>query len=245
MDYNSLLSAFPRHWKNILKSEILMDDHIQLWPTVTNSKKPCSTVYKLLNKSDKGITRSGHKWQMLLPEFQWNVHYESFRNIRKVTNVVKYKDFQYRLLHNKIFCNNVLFYWKLVDSQQCDFCDWDKQDLLHLLYHCPASQAIWRNLMNYFRSLDIDMSELLLSPENIVYSLLHPRPGNVINTLVLLCKFYLFRCKVQLSTPTFRELLDELELFYRIELYNANLKNRISQHKRKWEILYHEATPSL
>ena len=42
-----------------------------------------------------------------------------FKNINEISKVTKLKDFQYRLLHNKIFCNDILV-GLLIPGDGCD-----------------------------------------------------------------------------------------------------------------------------
>ena len=74
---------------------------------------------------------------------------KAFVNINKVTNIVKYRDFQYRLLCNAIHTNNRLFHWKIVTSKRCEYCDAEMQDIKHLMYACPIIANIWKKFSEY------------------------------------------------------------------------------------------------
>ena len=49
---------------------------------------------------------------------------------------VKLRNFQYRLLLNKIFVNDTLCKWKIKANDTCEICNRDKQTIVHLLTHC-------------------------------------------------------------------------------------------------------------
>ena len=61
---------------------------------------------------------------------------EAFKSIRKITQVTKCRDFQYRLLANAIFTNNRLYHWKITESNVCEYCNQCKQTPKHLLCTC-------------------------------------------------------------------------------------------------------------
>ena len=44
----------------------------------------------------------------------------AFKNIKKLTNITKYRDFQYRLLSSDIHFNNRLYHWRIKDSNVCE-----------------------------------------------------------------------------------------------------------------------------
>ena len=47
---------------------------------------------------------------------------------------------QFRLFHNKTFCNDVLFLWKKTDSQQCNICEKENKQL-YICYLCVYIQG--------------------------------------------------------------------------------------------------------
>ena len=120
LEYNSLVSAVPSYWKFIINSNVeLIDPHIMKWDFIEANSKPVRVIYQDMMSDDKAINNSAKKWNaMLQTEFEVETHSKAFKNIQVITNVTKYRDFQFRLLHNKIFCNNILYHWKKVNSQQ-------------------------------------------------------------------------------------------------------------------------------
>ena len=153
-----------------------------------------------------------------------------FKNIRKITNVTKLRNFQFRLLHNIIFCNNILFFWNIKTSQICDNCD-QKEDVVHMLIRCQAVTPLWRWLAQLFRKLQIDVD---LTDYNIIVNKIQTPWDAIGNFIILATKFYIYRCKVQGCVPSVRLLVYELENWHNIEYYNAAQSNRMGKHIRKW-----------
>ena len=56
----------------------------------------------------------------------------AFQNMYKITYSTKLRDFQYRLLLNKIITNTKLHAWALADDDLCTFCGGKSETVEHL-----------------------------------------------------------------------------------------------------------------
>ena len=59
---------------------------------------------------------------MLQTELSYADFLKLFRNIKIITNYVKLRSFQYRMLCNAIVTNKLLYKWKIIESENCTFC---------------------------------------------------------------------------------------------------------------------------
>ena len=125
-----------------------------------------------------------------------------FKNIKKISNAVKLQNFQYRLLHNKIFCNDVLYYWRKTPSQICNWCEEKKQTINHLLYNCKYARRIQHWFDCWMDSLDITFE---MSLKNVVFNMVNENRTHISNSLELVIKQYLFRCKCSNTLPSVNE----------------------------------------
>ena len=156
-EYSSLINAIPKLWKFFLHNENLLDSHVDRYDLVSYDNF-ANVVYKFLNTDDTGLKKSAQKWSKLLnEEFDFATHKAAFLNLYSLTNITKLRNFQYRLLHNKIFCNDQLYYWKKVPSQNCDFCQTTKQNIVHLMYTCEYSTRIWHSIKREMKKYDIEI----------------------------------------------------------------------------------------
>ena len=151
-----------------------------------------------------------------------------FKNITKLTSSVKLRDFQYRLLHNKIFCNDQLFYWKKLTSNCCDFCD-TKQSIVHLMFECPIVRPIWMRLQAAFWKAEIECN---INKATVIFNQIHENHTHICNTVALIVKQFIYRCKCQNKAPNFNEVIHEIRLNYKIDLYN-NFSDS-SKVKERW-----------
>ena len=233
LGYNSIISAIPSYWRFLMRTHDLIDTHIKLYDA--RSKKHFSKiVYKTIMYSEVGICASVKKWNRFWP-VNFNTHKKAFRDLYGVTSIIKYRNFQYRLLHDKIFCNNVLYYWGKVDSQKCDWCVEPKQNVAHLLYSCPVAEHLWKELKLFLRIKDIEVE---INLENVIYNLIHPKYKHIANFLALVLKFFIFKCKCRQEKPKPRCYFQEIKYLFYIENYNAINTNQICKHNQKWSPIF-------
>ena len=153
--YYPIISAIPDVWCFFLKMPALIDNNKDKYETIISLKSALRTVYQDIMSSDQAILRVRVIWHKLLA-CDWTVEdcAKLFKNIYQVTTITKLCSFQYRLLHNKVFCNNILVHWGKVNSNLCDFCSIKKQDITHLLFHCAKIRPIWMKFRALIRKAD-------------------------------------------------------------------------------------------
>ena len=140
-EYHSLISVIPDTWKFFLKTPDLVDyeENFNLINSVSGVSRQ---VYPDLIRTDDAIWHVCKTWNGKLKEgknVDMNTMRQYFKNIRFIRNTVKLRDFQYRLLHNKIFCNDILVHWSKVQADKCDFCKTKKQTIIHLMHDCKKN----------------------------------------------------------------------------------------------------------
>ena len=68
-------------------------------------------------------------------------------DIYKITNIPKYRSFQYRLLQRGLVTNIHLYKWGLADSDKCSFCQQESETVPHMLATCVQATEIWQNFV--------------------------------------------------------------------------------------------------
>ena len=241
---NSLKMAIPKEWKEhyqiITKQDFL--------PTPPHNYDKCICMYKnnfskLVYNSMADdvllIHRKYLKWlQDIGTEFcEGLIDFGlEHKNILKLTNVTKYRDFQYRLLQRGLVTNIDLHNWGLMDSNLCSTCMEQEESLVHLLVQCPTVQEFWTKFEEYIATTFPGV-RISLTPRNIILSSVVPRNTRnhrVINFLSLITKQYIYRQRC-LNKPTiFRELKAIFRKTESIEKYIAQKNGKIAIHNRKW-----------
>ena len=112
--------------------------------------KPSKFVYNFMSQNcpTRHMMVYAHRWYEKLDKIDSLdiVQYINlFKNIYKTTRDVKLRNFQYRLLLNKVFTNDILYKWGKVNTNTCEICnDNSKQTTVHLLYECKQAQSLWK-----------------------------------------------------------------------------------------------------
>ena len=227
----SLIKSIPPYWKHVLKEGgVSQDDFQDRFELVESGVKLSKLVYHNINTDVTAIHNSVIFWDKHLEELDYDVHHNAFKNVYKVINIPKLRSFQFHLLHNKIFCNNVLFHWGVKKSQGCDWLN-VKQSILHLLYECHVVKWIWQELFAIFYRID---DTIVLNKINIVYNLIHAKPAHVLNFLTLVTKFVIFRCKCAGIHPSKSLIISEFIQWYEIEHNIAYNNRKLGKHISKW-----------
>lgn len=239
-----IINAIPHEWKEILVSQGTTDyTHLYNIDKIAGTNKISHLVYSKLIWDDTDIERARIKWQNRLNiTIDIEKFIKLFDNIYKVTINTKLRDFQYRLLHNLIVNNRHLFVWKLKDNDKCSFCKTEMEHTNHLFYLCPVVQNLWRDLQMYIamKTDNAYGSLLVFSLENIIFNTVHPKPGHIVNMLVLITKQLVYRCRCLEMRPNIDLLINEIITIRKMEYIYAKQKEKLPKHFSKWCKLFIE-----
>ena len=194
-------------------------------------------VYRALIGNPLASVDSFNSWQKAYPSLDENDNFtmdafiRCFVNLYKITNVVKLRDFQYRLLHKRVPSNKELQRWGIKSSKLCAKCG-ETEDIRHLLYECEHIQNIWANWSEYIRSRFDACVEVNF--ETVILNNFVTNPKNVIYLLGFLLKQLIYRQKCAGRPMTFIIFKSEVKLCEQIELYNARKGNKVPFHEAKW-----------
>ena len=234
LEYESLKSAIP---KKLLQSEKTSSS---LWETILKNQNKSKCLYNILLKAQ--IIPINKKYVQIKTKVNVTEHkfQKAFKDIQKISNITKFRDFQYRLLVNGIHTNDRLFYWKIVPSQICEYCKDKIQNIEHLMYSCDIVRKIWREFQEYIdkEKLCMDPNVVEINWKTIFLNKVHPKATHLINFLTLIIKQHIYACKCLNVEIKFLEIVKKFKSLQRIELYNAKCNNRIEAHNKKWQIAF-------
>ena len=230
--YTSIVAAITDSWQHLLRTPNLIDDHQTPRETLKGYSKVSQWVYKDMIHNNEVLYRCVKMWTQKLGTTEnisdWLVH---FCQIYVHTTVIKLRNFQYRLLHNKIFCRDILKHWGKVDSNMCNLCGREKQSILHLMYYCTEVQAIWNRVRAKCRLKKIPVE---FSPQNVIFNTIHDKTNHIVNTIVLIIKQYVYRCICMDRKVEYAQVLYKIQLYYRIEHENASFLTSYKKIEAKW-----------
>ena len=193
-----------------------------------NIQKPVAYLYGIIMKRRAVSTEKYlNAWRLRLNDSIIREDYNlSFKWLYKVTDDVKLRDFQYRLLLNKIFVNETLFRWKVVETNTCNLCNVCLQTITHLLFECRYAKSAWKQIKSYTEHID----QLNWSLSNVLLGNVHENHNNVVNLIVLITKRLLFQQKCLNEKPTKNKLCNEILFYYKYECYTKG----VERTNKKW-----------
>ena len=155
-----------------------------------------------------------------------------FQDIYKVTNVPKYRSFQYRLLNRAIVNNVLLHRWKILESDCCTFCQKNAETYTHLFVMCEKTQIIWVHLERYMYIFTDEDIEFNIS--NVLLNRISSNPRSIKNFLCLVCKQYIYRQRCFKTEPNFNELKEIITRTHNIEKFIATKNDKLIKFHKKW-----------
>lgn len=242
--FYGLPQALPKAW-----TTLLMEQNNQVDPEQLKFELLFYSVNKKLNKEiynnlirdldKKIILNLQQKWTNKLAQFDDCISLveieKCFQDLYVVSPAPKYRSFQYRLLHCRIFLNENLYKWKVVDSSRCTYCHDHYETIEHFFTQCHSVKRFWTQLQAWFECLTD--TEITLTPKRIIFNNFEDIEfAGMFNAVILMAKQYLYSCRCldkEYGFYTFKENLFQVVKYERIEaLYKG--KNKKKAFCKKW-----------
>ena len=239
--FNALKTAIPKEWKEYFCS----------WKESQFSPLPPHNYDMCVNNTIKGLSKRVYqflsddimlvhgkymKWRQDIDsdfcEGLWDFR-RMFIDVYRVTNVPKYRSFQYRLLQRALVTNVELKKWGIVESDRCTFCELERETLKHLLFECKYVQSLWTQLVEFLQQNYCNQI-LNLSISTVIFNKMVDIKGHVVNFVCLIAKQYVYRKRCQKDIPSFVELKRMILSIQNVEKYIAVKNNKLSTHLKKW-----------
>ena len=154
-----IIHALLISWKEILRSytesinnPVIQDHHlIKKYQILSLNKLNSATLYEILIDANNVKPTSQTYFENLFSNFKpdWKSIYLLPRRVTLDTNL---RMFQYKLLNNVLYLNNMLFRFKKVDSPLCSYCNEEEETPLHLFHSCLKTKQLWNKLRQYFQN---------------------------------------------------------------------------------------------
>ena len=149
--FYGILKAIPERWKNDICNKTKTAE-LPFYEHCLIKKNLARYVYKTLQNTKDRSYPKAIKW---FEQVGINVddYIKSFARIYKITNVPKYRSFQYRLLHRAIILNTHLKHWKLIENDSCSFCSQERETYDHIFFKCSIIQTFWLQVIDCIEKL--------------------------------------------------------------------------------------------
>ena len=238
--FNSLKTAIPKYFKTYFQE----NEKAQYMPLPPHNLDrmiaiPKSNLFKEIYKvNSSDVLRIHNKYLKWKGEINMADGLIDFGNrhkeIYKLTNVPKYRSFQYRLLQRSLVTNVELKRWNIIESEECTFCRGAKETIIHLMCECGVVRELWRKLQEYCTN-KYNVQPKIVN-ELIVFNRLVEPKYHVINFICLITKQYIYAQKCQGKPLKFEGLVNKVNCIQDIEKYIARKNDKMSIHNKKWLI---------
>ena len=238
--YYGLVAALPRLWKLEVRNNRI-DSVIDSLPRVeilNRSVPPSKYLYwDLVEKTYPPSNASKTTWQLELgmqfTDEQW---WDMFPNFLSMVKPTKLRYFQYRLYTKSLTTNLRRHKWDPEVSPLCTFCANQVETTIHLLYNCPMILPLWERLStwtNYFLQIDI-----IFSMDIVFLNNYRGKQKEIINSMIIVMKQYIYACKCKESIPTFGNFVTKLSHWYFVEKDIAYKDNKVDKFHKKWQAMF-------
>ena len=158
-----LIHAIPLIWKqnknkkndsekNVEKKYLIQDHHpIKNTRVIVLDKPTARELYSVLLLSS-GTTPTSQKYLgKVFPNenFDWKKNYI----LPRVVTINSFQhNFQYKILHNILYLNKVLFTFGIIKTPQCSFCHSYDETINHTFLECICVKQLWIHLRLFLRN---------------------------------------------------------------------------------------------
>ena len=155
MECNMLYAAIPKEWAEVFEKDTnqYFPLHPHQYDILQAKNKVAREVYGTLKNDRSFIVNKAKKWTCELEyEISSTILVKAIKNIYVITNAIKLRSFQYRLLVKGVVTNVHLEKWKVLDSNLCTFCGSNAETVIHLFCECVYITQFWEQLKKYLLS---------------------------------------------------------------------------------------------
>lgn len=233
LQYNSLLAAIPRQWKDLLQAYTPLERNVL--DMIYKKPKMTSYLYSLSKLHFKDNDGCRLAWQRdLAVEIDMDTWNQVIALVYKNSNHVEFRYFQYRIIHRLLVTNRLRNKWDATVSPHCPYCN-SIETPLHLLFECDTIQKIWKFTQHWLRKLLQD-TDIIISPEIVILNNYHGSNKAFINAVLLYVKQYIYSSKCLGTPPLVSHIIKNILQAQKIEKLVAIRSQQLNKHQKKWRV---------
>ena len=226
------IKTFVNKQKNLIHS---YKDRTQYWPmrVICSIQKGASHLYLLLIQKDNTKPTGFRKWDHLLEEsIDWS---KSLTCLRLATSDSKLRWFQLRILHNILTTNKSVSKYKPEQTELCTFCKQNPETIVHIFWERQISKNFISSLFEFISSKTHHAKNLQANKSLILFGTSKDTfTDNILDLIILLSKFFLYRCKVNSKRPALKPFIEEIKQRHDIEKIISTSTGKYEAHRTSW-----------
>jgi len=152
----------------------------------------------------------------------------------EITLDTKLREFQYKLLNLIIFTNKKLYQFKMVELPPYAPFVTRRRNPWSIYCIFVSRQDFFEELLSWLAnefniSFNVTLLDILFGKFDIGKDFL------IINHILVLSKFFIYKCKYSNLTPSLTVFKAKLKAIYKLELYIAKKNGILLKHFKRWE----------
>jgi hypothetical protein len=172
------------------------------------------------------------KWNLAYDNLDWKT---IFQLCYTTTSDIQLRWFQIRLLHRILPTEKYLFDCKIVDSPLCKICKQEPQYIVHFFWECEVVASFWKKLGETLKKKCMHCHSLNFNNKLVIFGISDLiKTDSILNYIILLAKFYIYKCKLQKITPQVDPFLKMLKHKYCIEKYVSKINGNYHKFDQNW-----------
>ena len=220
-----IITAIPKQWKESIRQKRFVPG-MPLYEKCASTKNATAILYRAINHKEGVLNSYINKWEKRGIAFDFEKYLRAIKNINRLTNIVKLRTFQYRLLLGTTVTNIQLVHFGIKFTPMCTLCNKERETLKHLFFDCEKITSI-RGWIESLIERQLDFEHWLYSETGI----------QIVNTASLFAKYYIYVCKCKEQEPSLSNLKRFIQTIKDMEEKIAKSRNRLATHKKKWSTI--------
>ena len=231
LQYNSIISSIRKYTKTLnIDKHSPKPNYQPALNIILTTQSGTAPIYRTFIKPEK-INKGFEKWSKIT-EISRDDWLESFKILIVTTNDPKLRWIQYRILHHILTTNRSVAKFLHNQSELCSFCNLKSETITHLFWECSKTQLLWKQLEAKIKTRCSHSCNFRFTQNLIIFGQCEViRTDKICDFMILMAKFYIYRCKVQSINLNIKLFMTELFNRYNIERIICRNKN---QFKNDW-----------
>jgi hypothetical protein len=227
-------NSFPTHWRQIIKRSKKKYEEVEEVQILI----ACNKWRSMQQLTTKEIRQRLQQNTIIMKKVEslnnkFNIHNNEdminpFITCRTMTQDVKLRNVQYKILHNIYPTMKHLYTWKIKNSPNCTACQ-IPETISHAVWECDIAQQSINNIIELYRT--INNKPLVLDKKSVIYGIQNKA---ALNTILTLVKRALILQREDKRTLTCEDITHLIKQQCNIEHYMAKKKNKLPKHMKKW-----------
>ena len=236
IDYATIVKNIPHAWRKIMRNNVNTERTNNI-DKINKAVQINKSIRNIINKKvTVDNTHARHRWEKELSDEISNKNWSSIQVLaRNVTSSSKLQWFHYRLTNRILTTNKTRNLWDNDISPLCYFCKKEVESYVHLFTECEiVHNKVWRPLerwLKYFCFIDFKSTV-----DNIILHKYSDSAKDMINTIILISKQYVYSVKCLQEELQFSKLSHLIAYHRMLEKYDFEMKGKANKHENKWHL---------